>query len=350
MNRQPHESSTWTTYLDTGGRSEPADPAAFRELTAHPDYPRASAYDPAWVHRNRMGPNVLWIIEALIEVLPLEPGMRVLDLGCGAAISSIFLARELGVQVWAADLWIDPTQNGRRIDEAGVGDRVFPIEAEAHTLPFAHASFDALVSVDSYHYYGTDVRTSYAAQFAAERTSTLSARTDRRRLPMRPRHWRRLLPQRVVGGTRRRRCSPAADDDGWLWRTHAPSEAWDGIPVAESGDGALLLSEHGAQLGFARVTARRTEESTLTFGPGRYTHAARVASYPPIWLIERDGRTKSTWPMWWPAHLPATARSIARRQPVVEIGRVERRRRRAARRAGRSRRARTGRCGTGLRR
>ena len=55
-----------------------------------------------------MGPNVLWLTEALTQVLPLEPGMRVLDLGCGAAISSIFLARELGVQVWAADLWIEP--------------------------------------------------------------------------------------------------------------------------------------------------------------------------------------------------------------------------------------------------
>ena len=43
----------------------------------------------------------------------LEPGMRVLDLGCGKGLSSIFLAKEFGVQVWAADLWtplvIDPT-------------------------------------------------------------------------------------------------------------------------------------------------------------------------------------------------------------------------------------------------
>ena len=35
--------------------------------------------------------------------LDLRPGMRVLDLGCGRAASSIFLRREFGVQRWATD-------------------------------------------------------------------------------------------------------------------------------------------------------------------------------------------------------------------------------------------------------
>ena len=133
MDPQPHESSTWTTSLNLG--PGPVDAAAFAELMRHPDYPRASAYDPAWVYRNLMGPHPLWLTEALTQVLPLEPGMRVLDLGCGAAISSIFLARELGVEVWATDLWIEPSENRTRIEEAGLGDRVFPIEAEAHCCP-----------------------------------------------------------------------------------------------------------------------------------------------------------------------------------------------------------------------
>jgi len=37
--------------------------------------------------------------------------MRVLDLGCGKALSSIFLAKEYGTQVWATDLWISATDN-----------------------------------------------------------------------------------------------------------------------------------------------------------------------------------------------------------------------------------------------
>lgn len=120
-------------------------------------FPRAAEYDMNWVHKNEMGPNVLWMTEALTQVMTLKPGMRVLDLGCGTAMSSIFLAREFGCQVWAMDLWVKPTENYQRIKEAGLEDRVFPIYAEAHTLPFANDFFDAVVSMDSYHYFGTDV-------------------------------------------------------------------------------------------------------------------------------------------------------------------------------------------------
>ena len=33
---------------------------------------------------------------------------------------------------------------------------MFPIYAEAHALPYAEGFFDAAVSMDSYHYYGSD--------------------------------------------------------------------------------------------------------------------------------------------------------------------------------------------------
>ena len=123
----------------------------------HDDFPRSSQYDPEWVLRNEMGPNVLWITEALCEVMDLRPEMRVLDLGCGTAMSSIFLAREFGVEVWATDLWIPATENARRIREAGLENRVLPVHAEARRLPFAEEFFDAVVSMDSFHYFGTDV-------------------------------------------------------------------------------------------------------------------------------------------------------------------------------------------------
>lgn len=118
--------------------------------------PRSSRYEPELVFENEMGPNVLWLTEWLCQRMKLEPGMRVLDMGCGRALSSIFLAKEFGVQVWANDLWIEATENWKRIREAGVEDCVFPIHAEARSLPYAEAFFDAIVSLDSYHYYGTD--------------------------------------------------------------------------------------------------------------------------------------------------------------------------------------------------
>jgi cyclopropane fatty-acyl-phospholipid synthase-like methyltransferase len=74
--------------------------------------------------------------------------MRVLDMGCGTALTAIFLAREFDVQVWATDLWVKPTENLGRIVEQGAGNRVFPIYAEARALPFAENFFDAIVSFD----------------------------------------------------------------------------------------------------------------------------------------------------------------------------------------------------------
>jgi cyclopropane fatty-acyl-phospholipid synthase-like methyltransferase len=125
-------------------------------LLALDQFPRSASYDPEWVLENLMGPNVLWLTEALSQVMSLKPGMRVLDMGCGRAISSIFLAKEFGLQVWATDLWISASNNWQRVSAAGVTPQVFPIHAEAHALPFAEGFFDALVSLDAYHYFGTD--------------------------------------------------------------------------------------------------------------------------------------------------------------------------------------------------
>lgn len=113
-----------------------------------------------------MGPNALWLAESLSEVLPIEAGMKVLDLGCGRAMSSIFLAKEFGARVWATDLWIGASDNQRRIVEADVDDLVTPIHAEAHTLPFAGEFFDVVVSLDAFQYFGTaDLYLGYLTDF-----------------------------------------------------------------------------------------------------------------------------------------------------------------------------------------
>src|SRR5205085_6179948 len=120
-------------------------------------FPRSSKYHPEWVIASlSSGANALWLTEWLAEALDLRPGMRVLDLGSGRAMSSIFLRREFGVQVWATDLWFSVSENNQRIRDAGVADGVFPIHADARSLPFATDFFDAIVSIDSFPYYGTD--------------------------------------------------------------------------------------------------------------------------------------------------------------------------------------------------
>jgi cyclopropane fatty-acyl-phospholipid synthase-like methyltransferase len=128
---------------------------------------RASRYHPDWVIANASGgANALWLTEWLTSAMNLRPGMRVLDLGCGRAASSIFLRREFDVEVWATDLWFSATENIQRIRDAGVEDGVFPLHADAHALPFAADFFDAIISIDSFPYYGTDdLYLNYVAHF-----------------------------------------------------------------------------------------------------------------------------------------------------------------------------------------
>ena len=121
-------------------------------------FPRTSAYSPDWVAAAVSGgANPLWLTEWLAEALQLRAGMRVLDLGCGRGASSIFLHREFGVQVWAVDLWFSVSERHQRVRDAGVDGAVFPIHADARALPFPNEFFDAIVSIDSFPYYGTDV-------------------------------------------------------------------------------------------------------------------------------------------------------------------------------------------------
>ena len=131
-----------------------------------PEFPRSNKYDHQWMLDNQMGPNAVWLVEWLSEILDLKPGMRVLDLGCGKAMTSIFVAKEFDVRVWATDLWIGPDHNWTRVLQAGVQDSVFPMRCEAHNLPFPAGFFDAVISVDAFQYFGTaDLYLSYLASF-----------------------------------------------------------------------------------------------------------------------------------------------------------------------------------------
>lgn len=130
-------------------------------------FPLSAQYNPEWVLKSASGgANALWLTEWLSSVLDLRPGMRVLDLGCGKAASSIFLCREFTVQVWATDLWTSASENRLRIKDAGFESEIFPIHADARSLPFAGEFFDAVVCIDSYPYFGTDdLYLNYLAHF-----------------------------------------------------------------------------------------------------------------------------------------------------------------------------------------
>ena len=124
-------------------------------------FPLSNKYDFTWICKNEMGPHPLWLTEFLVQPFDLKPGMRVLDLACGKGMTSAFLAREFGVQVYAVDFdewegWTSPEIRFNNAKEYGVEDLVIPVKADARSLPFAHGFFDAIICVDAYIYFGQE--------------------------------------------------------------------------------------------------------------------------------------------------------------------------------------------------
>jgi len=102
-----------------------------------------------------MGPNAMRVAEELASHLNINENMRILDLGCGCGLSTLLLAKKYGASVFAADLWISPTENYERFASIGIDDKAVPISVDATKgLPFANGYFDLLFTVDAYHYFG----------------------------------------------------------------------------------------------------------------------------------------------------------------------------------------------------
>ena len=122
-------------------------------------YTRSKAYDTPELRRMIMGPNPVKLEEELLLDHKIPENAVVCDLGSGQGLTSVFLAKEYGFTVYAADLWSDPAENRAFFDRMGLArDRIIPVKADAAALPFEKEFFDAVVSTDSYNYFGRDER------------------------------------------------------------------------------------------------------------------------------------------------------------------------------------------------
>jgi len=104
-----------------------------------------------------MGPNCVRLLGELFDRYPLHftSDDFVLDLGCGTGLTSLVIAKETGAKVYALDLWVSAEENGKRFAEWGINSQVTPISDDANNLHlhFKERQFNALVSIDSYHYF-----------------------------------------------------------------------------------------------------------------------------------------------------------------------------------------------------
>ena len=261
-------------------------------------FPRSSAYNPEWIVASVSGGACsLWLVEWLTSALDLRPGMRVLDLGCGRGASSVFLHREFGVQVWATDLWFNPSETLQRSRDAGVEDGVFPIHADARSLPFATEFFDLIVSIDSFVYYGTDdLYLNYLARFVkpggqiAIAGAGLSGEIEG---PV-PDHlsawWEPSMCCLHSAGWWRRHWERSgavavelADDMSSGWKVWLD---WQRMVCPEnSAELRALEADEGRYLGYVRAVGRRRSEAKLDEPilsiPSQYTKAPLLQSEEP---------------------------------------------------------------------
>lgn len=122
-------------------------------------YIKSEKYNTPALQEKMMGPNPVKVEEELLLDHKIPEGAVVCDLGSGQGLTSVFLAKEYGFTVFAADLWSDPEENRAFFDEMGLArDQIIPVKADAEDLPFEKEFFDAVVSVDSYNYFGRNDR------------------------------------------------------------------------------------------------------------------------------------------------------------------------------------------------
>ncbi|MGN1169867.1 MAG: SAM-dependent methyltransferase [Acutalibacteraceae bacterium] len=104
-----------------------------------------------------MGPNPVKLEEELLKDCQIKKGSVVCDLGSGQGLTSVFLAKEYGFKAYAADLWSEPEENRKFFGAMGLSDeQIIPVKADATDLPFEKEFFDAVVTTDSYNYFGRD--------------------------------------------------------------------------------------------------------------------------------------------------------------------------------------------------
>jgi len=120
-------------------------------------YIRSQRYSSKEWMEKIMGPNPMKLEEELLENSRIPERAVVCDLGSGQGLTSVFLVREYGYTVYAADLWSDPEENRAFFRTQGLTDeQIVPVKADASALPFERDFFDAVVSIDSYNYFGRD--------------------------------------------------------------------------------------------------------------------------------------------------------------------------------------------------
>lgn len=110
--------------------------------------------DKKFLTENMMGPNSVVILNELLSLVSLPINGNILDLGCGKGLTSIALSQHSQAKIYALDLWIEAKENQQRFKNLNLDNKITSMQADILDKPFEENLFDAIVSIDSYHYFG----------------------------------------------------------------------------------------------------------------------------------------------------------------------------------------------------
>lgn len=118
-------------------------------------YPKSDKYTKYYA--KIMGPNPLKLLEELMGDVNIKENAVVGDLGSGEGLTSLFLAKEYNLRVYALDLWSNPNDNQAFFKDAGLNkDQITAVKCDATSINFPKEFFDHIISIDSYNYFGRD--------------------------------------------------------------------------------------------------------------------------------------------------------------------------------------------------
>lgn len=120
----------------------------------HISYERSARYtDLDNIYAQCSGPGGLRLSDFMAQKMGLQPGARLLDVGCNRGVQSCFLAREYGAQVIAIDPWDDRMDGEPMVEHSrrnaadwGVSHSVLAQKIGVPDTHFASASFDFALS------------------------------------------------------------------------------------------------------------------------------------------------------------------------------------------------------------
>ena len=133
----PLTSSTTTAHANNACAKDGRDPSV----------PALNVYDFfAGIGKRVINPGGTAGRNRLIAALDIQPGSRILEIGCGSGHTACYLAEHFQCQVTAVDLSATMIAAARRrVAEAGLQARVHCETADIAWLPFAAHSFDYVI-------------------------------------------------------------------------------------------------------------------------------------------------------------------------------------------------------------